>query len=71
MALPIDQIIEVDERVNRAVKIAEEPGSDWETHDVGICKSCVSFLEIQMMTLWKKIIKGREPRVDPNPHHNH
>ncbi|MEQ2223383.1 hypothetical protein ILYODFUR_036270 [Ilyodon furcidens] len=24
-----------------------------------------------MMTVRKKIIKGKEPRVDPNPHHNH
>lgn len=31
----------------------------------------VIFLEIRMMTVGKKIIKGREPGVDPKSHHNH
>ncbi|MED6279014.1 hypothetical protein CHARACLAT_030168 [Characodon lateralis] len=32
-------------RANRAVRNAEEPGSDWETYDARILKSCDQYLE--------------------------
>ncbi|XP_036419436.1 uncharacterized protein LOC118803046 isoform X2 [Colossoma macropomum] len=38
-----------DNRIERAVKNAEEPGSDWEKHDVRILKSCNQYLEARQL----------------------
>lgn len=40
-----------DDRVERAVKKAEELGSDWKTYDVRIIKSCGMALLYSKMTL--------------------
>ncbi|XP_037643193.1 formin-like protein 8 [Sebastes umbrosus] len=34
-----------DERVNRAVRKAEEPGPDWQSYDVRVVKSCDHYFE--------------------------
>ncbi|KAG7483513.1 hypothetical protein MATL_G00039210 [Megalops atlanticus] len=38
-----------DERVDREVKNAEEPGPDWKTYDARIVKSCDQYFEAQQL----------------------